>query len=208
MADDYRNTKYCPELSKLLERKDTVKQAVLRDHPRARDMHKYISNNSLCYKQSFVEAYNGKCSYCGVSLEIIGWKQFEVDHFIPKDSTRFSTEAQAGYIENLVLACYDCNRSKSDLDLADEECSKVYPDGPDICKLFVRDENYYIRINEEYSKDETVIRFYHQLGLDRQIHRLDYLLMNMLGLRDELKDKPSVYVQLNKAIELLKQKRR
>jgi 5-methylcytosine-specific restriction endonuclease McrA len=208
MDDDYRNTKYCPKLSCLKEKKERVKQAVLRAHPKAEDLHKYISINNSCFKQQFIEAYNGKCPYCGVSLGIIQWKQFEIDHFIPIESSRFSTKKQAGYIENLVLACYDCNRSKSSLELSEEDWYKVNPDGPDICKTFVRDEDYYIRISEDFKEDESVNLFYSKLGLSRQIHRLDYLLMNMRGLRDSVKDKPSIYTKLNEAIELMMSKRR
>ncbi len=208
MNNDYRNTQYCPKLSDLKEKKEKVKEAVLQVYPHAKGMHKYISNNRSCFKQQFIEAYNGKCPYCGVTLAIIGWKQFEVDHFIPQNSSRFSTKAQAGSIENLVLACYDCNRSKSSLELSDEDRYKVDPDGPDICRSFVRDEDYYIRIGEDFSTDDAVKQFYMQLGLDRQIHRLDYLLMSMLGLREKLKGKPSVYMHLTEAIDLLKQKRR
>lgn len=136
----YRNafTKYCPKLSDLKEKKEKVKEAVLQEHPRAKDIHTYISDNRSCYKQQFVAAYNGKCPYCGVTLAIIGWKQFEIDHFIPKDSSRFSSKAQAGSIENLVLACYDCNRSKSSLELSEEDLYKVDPDGPDICNTFTQ----------------------------------------------------------------------
>lgn len=208
MADDYRNTKYCPTLSELPEKKEKIKQAILKEHPQAKDFYPYLSKNSLGFKQQFVETYNGKCSYCGVPIGIIGWKQLEVDHFIPKGSSRFTTKAQAGNIENLVLACYDCNRSKSNFELGDEDCHKIHPDGSDICKSFIRDENYYIRISEGRSTDESVIRFYNKIGLDKQIHRLDYLLMNMCGLRDLLKDNPSAYVKLNEAIELMQQKRR
>lgn len=208
MDDDYRNTKYCPKLSDLKKKKEKVKEAVLQKHPRAKDMHTYISDNRSCYKQQFIEAYNGKCPYCGVTLAIIGWKQFEIDHFIPKDSSRFSSKVQAGSIENLVLACYDCNRSKSSLELSDEELYKVDPDGPDICRSFFRDEDYYIRISEDFSTDDAVNQFYKQLGLDRQIHRLDYLLMNMRGLREKLKGKPLAYTHLTEAIEMLQQKRR
>lgn len=207
MTDDYRNTKYCPVLTNIAEKKLRVKQAVLDEHPRARDMHKYISQNSSCFKRQFIEVYNGKCSYCGVHLSIIGWKQFEIDHFIPQSSTRFNSKSNAGYVENLVLACYDCNRSKSDLELADEDLYKINPDGPDICRSFVRDEDYYIRIREDFLTDESIKLFYNQLGLDRQIHRLDYLLMNMRGLRDRIKDKPLVYIRLNEAIELMQQRR-
>lgn len=111
-------------------------------------------------------------------------------------------------IENLVLACYDCNRSKSSLELSEEDLYKVDPDGPDICRSFFRDEDYYIRISEDFSPDDAVNQFYKQLGLDRQIHRLDYLLMNMRGLREKLKDKPLAYTHLTEAIEMLQQKRR
>ena len=74
--------------------------------------------------------------------------------------------------------------------------------------LFFRDEDYYIRISEDFSTDDAVNQFYKQLGLDRQIHRLDYLLMNMRGLREKLKDKPLAYTHLTEAIEMLQQKRR
>ena len=208
MADDFRNTNYCPAFSDLIGKKEKIRQAVLSEHPQARDMHKYISSNKFGFKQLFIEAYNGKCPYCGVSLNIIGWKQFEIDHFIPKTSSRYSTHAQAGTIENLVLACYDCNRSKSNLEIPDEDRYKVNPDGPDICKSFVRDEEYYIRVSEDFKSDKSVNLFYKQMGFDRQIHRLDYLLMNMRGLRDQFTDNQIVYTQLNKAIELLQQKRR
>lgn len=208
MSDDYRNTKYCPELTDIADRKLRVKQAVLEEFPRAKDMHKYISQNNLRYKPMFVEAYNGKCSYCGVPLSIIGLKLFEIDHFIPKNSSRFTTKSDAGYVENLVLACFDCNRSKSDLELADENLYKVNPDGPDICKSFYRDDDYYIRISKDFTDDEAVKTFYRQLRLDSQTHRLDYLLVSMRGLRDKLKDNSPAYIQLNEAIELMQQKRR
>ncbi len=208
MTNDYRNTKYCPELKDLINKKDRIKQAVLNEHPRARDLHTYISDNSLCFKQQFIEAYNGKCCYCGVPLSVIGWKQFEVDHFIPKDSIRFKRKSDAGYIDNLVLACYDCNRSKSDLELKDEDSYKVNPDHDYICKSFYRDDDYSIRISKEFSDDEPVKLFYKQLRLDSQTHRLDYLLVSMRGLRDKLQNKPEAYTQLNKAIELIQAKRR
>jgi len=58
-------------------------------------------------------------------------------------------------------------------------------------------------------EDESVKAFYIKLGFDRQVRRLDYLLVNMYGLRDSVeKNKPEIYVQLNKAIELIKRSRR
>lgn len=207
MADDYRNTKYCPAFTDLSDKKVRVKNAVLEVYPRAIDMHRYISRNDLGFKQQFIEAYNGKCAYCGVPISVIGQKQLEIDHFIPQKAARFTTKKDAGYIENLVLACYDCNRSKSDLELPDDDLYKVNPDGPDICRTFYRDDDYYIRISEEYESDTSVKSFYYKLRLDSQTHRLDYLLVSLRGLRDKLKGNPSVYVQLNEAIELMQQKR-
>ena len=208
MISDYRNTKYCTPLCDLESKKDKVRLAVLKEHPKAKDMHVYISKNDLDFKRQFVEAYNGKCSYCGVSIDIIGWKQFEIDHFIPKESVRFKSKADAGYIQNLVLACYDCNRSKSDFELPDKDINKVNPDKAEISNVFIRDDDYYIRINNDYLKDEAVCSFYSKIGLENQIHRLDYLLLNMRGLRDSLKDKPEIYILLNEAIELIMKKRK
>lgn len=208
MVDDYRNTRYCPVLERVSEKKKKVEEAVKRDHKRAIDMHTYISKNESEYKKMFVSAYNGKCAYCGVSLGIINWKQFEIDHFIPKDSPRFSSKSQAGFIENLVLSCFDCNRAKNNYEVKDENRYKVDPDGVDICKSFYRDTDYYIRISNDFLNDESVKSFYYQLKLDSQTHRLDYLLLNMRGLRDSLKDKPEIYILLNEAIELIMKKRK
>ncbi len=111
-------------------------------------------------------------------------------------------------MENLKLSCYNCNRAKSDFELDDDNKYKVDPDGQEICKSFYRDDNYYIRINKDFLEDESVKAFYIKLGFDRQVRRLDYLLVNMYGLRDSVqKDKPEIGMQLNKAIELIKKRR-
>lgn len=208
MVDDYRNTEYCPKFTQLSDKKNKVKKAVLKEHPRATDMHTYISDNKKTFKQQFVEAYNGKCAYCGVSVGVIPWKMFEIDHFIPKDSDRFKkSKAKSGYIENLVLSCYDCNRAKGDLELPDDDHHKINPDGLGIIESFIRDDKYYIRINKNMVNDDTVNEFYTKLKLDSQMHRVDYLLMSMRGLREKITDKHSAYAGLTKAIDLLQQKR-
>lgn len=207
MIDDYRCTRYCPKLNKISQDKNKVKQAVLKDHPRARDLYSYISRNDLSYKTLFVQSYNGKCSYCGVSLEIIPMHMFEIDHFIPRDAKCFTKPSQAGYIENLVLSCYDCNRAKRNLTLPSTDLDKVHPDGLGICDSFVRDDDYYIRISPKMSDNESIKTFYHKLNLGSQTHRIDYLLMNMRGLRKNLEAKNLSFSQLSEAIELLQHKR-
>ena len=208
MSKDYRNTKYCPTLTDIIDKKNQVKNAVLKDYPKAKDMHKYISRNYEPYKQLFVDAYNGKCAYCGVSIEIIPWSMFEIDHLIPKTADRFeNSKAKAGYIENIVLSCYECNREKSDLEFKDEDLCKVNPDGSEITEAFVRDENYYIRVGEKMKNDDAVNLFYNQVDLGNQSHRLDYLLMNMRGLCEKITDNHPAYGKLMGAVDLLQRKR-
>ena len=208
MAEDYRNTKYCSPLMDVCNKKNAVRDSVLTKHPRAKDMHAYISRNDEPYKQKFIEAYNGKCAYCGVSNEIIPWKMFEIDHVIPKESSRFGgSKAKAGYIENLALSCYYCNRGKQDFECTDEEYHKVHPDYTDILDSFIRDDEYYIRISDRMKDDETVKLFYDMTDLGNQIHRLDYLLLNMRGLYKKIGDKHPAHEKLMAAIDLLQQKR-
>lgn len=43
---DYRRTKYCPELIDVPKKKKAVEKLVEIEHPNAKDMHSYISDNS------------------------------------------------------------------------------------------------------------------------------------------------------------------
>ena len=207
MTDDYRRTRYCPKLDGLETRKKSVADEVLKDYPNAEDMHTYISKNDERYKLLFMEAYHGKCSYCGVSLALISKRMFEIDHFIYEKSPKFRTKKEAGYIENLVLACQDCNRNKSSFVVDDESFAKLYPDGDQITSSFVRDDMYYIRISDAVSNDLTIKAFYEQLKLGNEMRRLDYLLMSMLGLKSKLDPNSDVYSTMVQAIELLRSKR-
>ena len=208
MADDYRSSKYCVKLTNLSKKKNDVKDSIIEKHPRAKDMHTYISNNDGPFKRQFIQAYNGKCAYCGVSTEIIPWKMFEIDHLIPKESNRFGkSKAKAGYIENLVLACYDCNRAKGDLEFSDENIHKIHPDEVEITEALIRDDNYYIRISEKNNNDSTIKLFYEKLDLGNQLHRIDYLLLSMRGLCRNITDKHPAHGKLIYAINLLQHKR-
>mgnify|MGYP000060833833 CR=1 FL=1 len=40
-----------------------------------------ISDNSQKFKLEFIKAYNGKCAYCGASIDLIKRTEFEIDHF-------------------------------------------------------------------------------------------------------------------------------
>ena len=42
----------------------TLEKLVEIEHPNAKDMHRYISDNSQKFKLEFIKAYNGKFAYC------------------------------------------------------------------------------------------------------------------------------------------------
>lgn len=55
---DYRRTKYCPVLVDIKEKKKKIEYLVKEEHPYAKDMHAYISDNSENFKVEFLKAYN------------------------------------------------------------------------------------------------------------------------------------------------------
>lgn len=101
---DYRKTKYCPELIDVSHKKKEVEKLVEIEHPNAKDMHRYISDNSQKFKLEFIKAYNGKCAYCGASIDLIKKTEFEIDHFLYEKAPIFATKKDAGYMGNLILS--------------------------------------------------------------------------------------------------------
>ena len=81
MSSDYRNTEYCPNLSEIKSKKNALVKKIKQDHPRVVDMHNFVSDNNAVYKEQFMNAYNNKCAYCGVSINVIPIQMFEIDHF-------------------------------------------------------------------------------------------------------------------------------
>ena len=205
MVDDFRATIYCAPIKDLGMKKQLVVGNIKTAHPRAKDMHAYISLNKDSYKTEFMKAYNFKCAYCGASIDILSREMFEIDHFIYEKS--FGKKSDAGSIENLVLACHTCNNKKKALPLPMEDREFLHPDTDKIKQTFKRDEQYYIIISDELMANETVKLFYKKLGLEGEIHRLDYLLMNMIGLQRTLEDKFEAYSVLGQAIDRLRLKR-
>lgn len=204
---DYRRTKYCPELLNIQEKKKNVEKLVKNEHPKAQDMHTYISDNSEKYKLKFLQAYNGKCAYCGISVDLLKKNEFQIDHFLYEKSTKFATKKDAGYIENLVLACHDCNQNKKAFWIAEEYYDKLHPDGEEIKNTFIRDEQYYICINDEHKENIYIKEFYDKLRLGSELHRLDYLLMNIIGLQRQCQENDELYAGLGKILEIIKGKR-
>lgn len=168
-------------------------------------MHSYIKVNEGPYKIEFMRAYNFKCAYCGASIDILPKEMFEIDHFIYEKS--FSKKADAGFIENLVLACHSCNHQKNALEIPEEVREFLHPDIDSIKETFKRDDKYYIKISQEFMHNEIIKKFYETLELDKEIHRLDYLLMNMIGLQRTITDDNEAYTKIGQAIDKLRLKR-
>lgn len=204
---DYRRTRYCPELLDVKERKNIIVKLVEKNHPHAEDMHNYVSDNSDIYKKTFMQAYNGKCAYCGVSADLLPKNVFEIDHFLYEKAPCFKTKKEAGYIDNLVLACHDCNHRKSSFWIEKEDYEKLHPDGEGIKKSFVRDELFYIRVNNEEIESAGIIQFYDKLQLGSELHRLDYLLMNIIGMQRKYQDNDIIYAGLGRLFDVLRKKR-
>lgn len=208
MVEDYRQTVYEPEFGDIPAKKVALVSEIKSEHPHQRDMHSLVSVNDSVWKQKFMQVYNGKCAYCGVSLNIAPQRYFEVDHFIYKKHPRFKgSKANAGYIENLVLACNLCNRTKSAIDIPDDTHTFLHPDSAGITSTFVRDDDFYIKISNAMKDNTKAVELYQSLNLDAEVRRLDFLLMSMKGLRSNIGEASPAHKYLADAIDLLQRKR-
>lgn len=177
---DYRSSLYCKPICDISEKKRIVKNKILTKHPKARDMHNYVSDNSSIFKKEFLDAYSNKCGYCGVPVDFVGISNFEIDHFFCLDL--YDTKCDAGQMDNLVSSCKLCNRLKSDILLDNSDKRYFHPDEEYINNIFERDEEYYIVIKEEFKSNEKIFKFYQKLEFASDFHRIDYIVMNLTGL--------------------------
>lgn len=181
---DYRNTDSCPVLADVALKKSALEGTIRKDHKRAKIMYNYVHDKQDAYFKPFSEIYNSKCAYCGVLIGIIDIRMFEVDHFVCEDvfSDDTTGRSEAGKVSNLVLSCYSCNRGKGKLVIDGEYKKTLNPDDGSIAKVFARDNNYYIRIQPDYTEDHVIADFYEKLLLGSEFRRLDYLLLEIKNL--------------------------
>lgn len=208
--DDYRKTKYCPSFENINLNKNKFLEDLKLEFPEIEDIYSKISKNDDLYKIKFMKIYNYRCSYCGVSLNVLNKRMFEIDHYIYRKSPKFKDNNEADKIENLVLSCQYCNRKKRDFSIPDTEYILLYPDGEEIKKVFYRDEQYYIRISNNYLPNQTINKFYKKLKLDAEVRRLDFLLINLLKFKEIYKNKLEdlyIFNDVCSIIEKLKNKR-
>lgn len=188
MCEDYRLTRYCDDYHDINERKQKLEALIRREWPQTRIIYNKIRNRELHYIDEFMQIYNSRCAYCGVSNRVLmNVHLFEVDHFICESSFSGSSKGvDSGCISNLVLSCKCCNRDKSNFTWPTEYNQLLHPDVGELKHIFVRDNRYYIRIAKTYESDDVILGFYRQLKLGSQKRRLDYLLIEMIGLKEHL----------------------
>ena len=95
------------------------------------------------YKDILVEDFHGLCGYCGKRREYL-LDKYQIDHFAPKSKFK---DIKNEYW-NIVLACPNCNRLKSDKWIGDDfkipndgEKGFVDPATDEYCSHLERDEN-------------------------------------------------------------------
>lgn len=201
----------CRSMGNITSKKQELEKRIRKEHRQIKDCNLYNwVNNPKKYKKDFIEVYSRRCAYCGVSMDIVTIEVFQIDHYIPKASKRFSSrqENKAGQIDNLILSCQYCNRQKSNFEFENEETVKLlHPDSGVIGSVFTRGDSYTIAISDRYIKDKEIERFYTKIDLRNEIHRIDYLLMNIMVLRKTSGISPEIYKSLQEIFEIIKEKR-
>lgn len=207
---DYRNTTDCPVLTDIAHKKSNLEAKIRADHPHAKIMYNFVRKKRDVYFEPFSKIYNCKCAYCGVLIGIADIRLFEIDHFICEDSFPNSTQgrSEAGKVSNLMLACYSCNRGKTDLIIDEDHLKTLNPDDGSIAQVFDRSEDYYIRIRPDYAEDPLIVDFYQKLLLGSEFRRLDYLLLEIKNfISTQRTSNPSVAAKLEQCLGALILKR-
>lgn len=130
MCEDYRLTRYCDDYHDINERKQKLEALIRQECPQTRIIYNKIRNRDLRYIGEFMQIYNFRCAYCGVSNHVLmNVHLFEVDHFICESSFSGSSRGvESGRISNLVLSCKCCNRDKSNFTWPTEYNQLLHPD--------------------------------------------------------------------------------
>lgn len=202
---DFRNTKYCKELNNVKNLKDKLKKEIQNKHPQIKDFYSLIRQENGEYKKDFLHIFNNKCVYCGSSTDILPITLFEIDHYVNKAS--FKEQSQANVIENLVPACKKCNRGKSGITVGNDYLNMLDPEGDEIKEVFYRGDDFRIYISPRCKNDGFIKLFYKAIKFDDETRRIDYLLLNLIGLRDKLDLDAEIKYKLGDIIFTLLRKR-
>lgn len=205
---DYRNTIYCPTLTKVKEQKKSLEQEIKSVSPRTKIIYNKVNNRGSLYHRKFAKIYNCKCAYCGTLVGLMPVELFEVDHFINEASFPKTLEgrAEAGRIDNLVWSCISCNRGKSGIPIKSPYDTILNTDNGNIAAVFKRESDYSIQICDTYKNDKFIQKFYEELHLGYETRRLDYLCLELDGKYKAEKDRKRK-CKLGESLSILLKKR-
>jgi hypothetical protein len=122
-------------------------------------------------REAVYAKYDGHCAYCGKKLE---YKEFQLDHLIPKQREQFKkyTEAQIECFDNYMPSCRRCNHYKRACTI--EYFRKMIEEIPK--KLF-RD-SYIYKVGIDYGlvePHERKIKFYfEQVGESENVKKENF----------------------------------
>lgn len=176
---DYRDTQYYKRTKNIKKEKQNFKM-----NHKVSDYYEFVKDKNKG-KVEFLDLFDNKCVYCGNIVENVGIDNFEIDHF--KNKASFKDVKEANAIENLESSCRFCNRKKSSFEIKEEYINILDPE-ENIQKVFFRDKDYRIQINNEFKDDEIIKKFYKKIEFDAELRRLDYLILEMNGLRNSYSD--------------------
>ena len=185
--NDYRTSSGQLAYQNIEQKKAELTKNIHQKHSKQKIDYNLIKNRKSHFYEDFCTIYNWSCGYYGARSGIIDSQLFEIDHYICLSAFPESTEgrAKAGEVNNLVLACHDCNRGKSNFKLEGKYGILLNPDNNAIAKVFYRSDDYYIKVADEYKSDQIICQFYAHLNLGSELKRLDYLLLNVKELADQ-----------------------
>ena len=188
---DYRNSSGCSKLDYPDKQKEHLQAQITKEHPRLIMFFNKISPKKSPHYRLFSRIYNNKCVYCGMEALLVGINSMEVDHYICESSFKKTDgeidKAAAGQLDNLVLSCKMCNRSKSAHPIEGDYKNILHPD-TGIQDVFERDSKFYISIKAKYINNNIIKKFHTKLKLEYEIRRLDFLLMELHYLAKKTAD--------------------
>jgi len=174
---DYRINRDGETFDNIVALKQELSETLKRAHPRLGQLYTKIRDKNDVYNGHFRNIYLTRCSYCGVNTQVIDHSQFEVDHFVPQ--AQKNPDVDVHDIMNLVSACRDCNRKKSNFSIEGKYVDLLHPDKDDVRSVFRRNETFQIEVQDAYAADETICNFHSQLQLGSFTRQLDFLIMEM-----------------------------
>lgn len=183
---EYENLNYTELKVKKIRMSENIERKIRKKHMIGNHYSK-ISNKKNSYYEEFEKIYELKCAYCGINTSINPTTMFEVDHFVNKKQEFDFNGKTVNHLDNLVFSCRKCNQAKDSF-YVNDEYELLHPDNGTLSKVFERDTDYRITINQEYTDNKTISDFYSKMGFSDRFRKIDYLILNLHYMKDIIEE--------------------